>query len=228
LCFTAGRSKGFPCKESKQGMAASLSLFVYINETVNNILEKDERKSEIMICVEIDELTPCLRDVNTGDIVETEVIRIKRKSFLQKFNKNTGWYTSWAKEIELNEVYALVIKGTVDIQGLVSVRNDLEMKATFISWMVAAPHNNPQLTDNKKYEGVGGHLFAIAAQRSYDYGYECEMTGFAANQRLKEHYMEAFGAIPIQMLHPYHIVIMPEQGCKIREVYTYEWTDDEL
>lgn len=70
-------------------------------------------------------------------------------------------------------MYALVIKGTVDIQGLVSVRNDVDMRAAFISWMVAAPQNNSQVVDNKKYEGVGGHLFAIAAQRSYEYGYDC-------------------------------------------------------
>ena len=36
-----------------------------------------------MIAVEIDELTPCLKDNNTGAILETEVIRIKRASFLK-------------------------------------------------------------------------------------------------------------------------------------------------
>lgn len=43
-----------------------------------------------MICVTIDSLVPCLKDTLTGDIVETEVIRVKRKSFLQKFNKKLG------------------------------------------------------------------------------------------------------------------------------------------
>lgn len=40
-----------------------------------------------MVTVEIDQLTPCLKDSVTGDIVETEVLRVKRKSFLDKFNK---------------------------------------------------------------------------------------------------------------------------------------------
>ena len=31
-----------------------------------------------MICVTIDSLVPCLKDTLTGDIVETEVIRVKR------------------------------------------------------------------------------------------------------------------------------------------------------
>ena len=181
-----------------------------------------------MICVEIDELTPCLIDNATGDIVETEVIRITRKSFLQKFSKKNGWYTSWSKELSNNEVYALVLKGTVDIQGLISIRNDCEMKTAFISWMVAAPQNNKQISGNKKYDGVGGHLFAIAAQKSLDYGYDCEMVGFAANEDLEKHYIERFDAIAIHALHPYHFVILSENGHQIKEVYTYEWTDDEL
>ena len=180
-----------------------------------------------MICVEIDGFTPCLIDNNTGDIVETEVIRIRRKSFLQKYNKSTGWYTSWAKQLAENEVYALVLKGTVDIQGLVSVRNDSEMNATFISWMVAAPQNNPLLGD-KKYVGVGGHLFAIAASKSEEFGYECEMMGFAANSKLEQHYIEVFGAEPIEILHPYQIVISSEKGRTIMEEYTYEYTDEEI
>ncbi len=47
-----------------------------------------------MIPFTIDELTACLKDTSTGDTIETEVIRIKRKSFLAKFNKNTGWYVN--------------------------------------------------------------------------------------------------------------------------------------
>ena len=35
-----------------------------------------------MITVIIDEYTPCLKNTKTGEIVETEVIRLRRKSFL--------------------------------------------------------------------------------------------------------------------------------------------------
>lgn len=40
-----------------------------------------------MIYVDIDELTPCLTDTKTGEIVNTEVIRIMRKTVLAKFTK---------------------------------------------------------------------------------------------------------------------------------------------
>ena len=47
-----------------------------------------------MITFTIDEITACLKDTQTGDTVETEVIRIRRKSFLSKFNEKTGWYVN--------------------------------------------------------------------------------------------------------------------------------------
>lgn len=40
-----------------------------------------------MISFMIDEITPCLKSNETGEIYETEVIQLKRKSFLTKFNK---------------------------------------------------------------------------------------------------------------------------------------------
>ena len=181
-----------------------------------------------MIYVEIDELTPCLKDCKTGEIVDTEVIRIKRKSFLSKYNKKNGWYVNWASLVDENEIYALVLKGTVDIQGLLAVRYDKNMQATFVSWMVAAPHNNKLIGNEKKFEGVGGHLFAIAVDVSIGYGCDGEFTGFAANEELEKHYCEKFDAVKIHMLHPYQILISEEAGMKIKEVYTYEWTEEEF
>ena len=181
-----------------------------------------------MLCVEIDELTPCLTDNESGEIVETEVVRIKRKSFLSKYNKTTGWYVDWSELLKENEVYAIVVKGTVSIQGLVAVRPDCTMKTSFITWMVAAPGNNPEKVDFKKYNGVGGHLFAVAAQRSAEYGYGCAISGFAANKKLMEHYCKVFGAEAICMLHPYQIFIPEESGKHIREVYSYDWTDESI
>lgn len=181
-----------------------------------------------MLLVEIDSLTPCLIDNDSGEIIETEVLRVRRKSFLSKYNIHTGWYTNWADLLDENEVYALVLKGTVSIQGLVAVRNDAVMKAAFVTWMVAAPANNPVMSASKRYSGVGGHLFAVAAQRSEEWGYGCAISGFAATCRLMEHYCETFDAAAICMLHPYQIFIPENAGKKIREVYSYEWTDESI
>ena len=43
-----------------------------------------------MVNVWIDELTPCLRDATTGELIPTEVIQIVRKSFLAKYNESNG------------------------------------------------------------------------------------------------------------------------------------------
>lgn len=43
-----------------------------------------------MVNVIIDEFTPCLKDARTGELVQTEVIRIRRKTFLKKYNKKAA------------------------------------------------------------------------------------------------------------------------------------------
>lgn len=181
-----------------------------------------------MVNVIIDERTHCLKDAETGDILETEVIQIKRQSFLSKFNKKTGWYVNWGTLVKENEVYALVIKGTVDIQGLVALQSMDEYGAVYITWMCAAPHNNPMITDKKKYIGVGGHLFAIAVDCSIRTGYGGAVTGNAADLELVKHYCETFEAMHLGILHPYQFFIDEKNASKIKEVYDYEWTDDEL
>ncbi|MCI9335903.1 MAG: hypothetical protein HFI98_14490 [Lachnospiraceae bacterium] len=183
-----------------------------------------------MINVWIDEMTPCLKDNLTGELISTEVLRVRRKSFLQKFNKKNGWYINWADLLKdsMVEVYALVVAGTVDIQGLVALQKSDDMQAVYVAWMCTAPQNNKLLVSEPKYSGVGGHLFAIAANKSVEYNYNGAITGNAANAELLEHYCKTFHADFLGMLHPYQMMIDEENAAKIMEVYDYEWTDDEL
>lgn len=46
--------------------------------------------------------------------------------------------------------------------------------------MCTAPQNNKLLVNEPKYSGVGGHLFAIAANKSVEYNYNGAITGNAA------------------------------------------------
>lgn len=181
-----------------------------------------------MINVYIDEFTPCLKDAKTGELVQTEVIRIKRKSFLKKYNKRNGWYVNWESLADENEIYALVVEGSVDIQGLVAIAKDIDMQAIYITWMCTNPVNNKLINSEVKYLGVGGHLFAIAAQKSVEYGFDGYMYGFAADRELLEHYIKAFNCEFIGVLHPFQFAIDTENAARIREVYDYEWTDEEI
>ena len=178
-----------------------------------------------MIFLEIDELTPCLKDSLTGELINTEVIPVDRKSILEKYTKQSGWYTNWIELYDKAEIYALVIKGTYSFQGLIAIHNDISSQTAFIDWAVASPENNTFLTRYKKYIGVGGHLFAIAVQKSEDYGYDGAVSGFAANEDLMNYYIKAFNAEPICMLHPYQIFIDEKDSKKIKEVYTYDWSE---
>lgn len=181
-----------------------------------------------MINVWIDEFTPCLKDTVTGDIIETEVVQITRKSYLRKYNRKSQWYTNWGELLKDNEIYGIVIKGSTDIQGLVALQQRKDYKAVYITWMCAAPHNNTELTDTPKYSGIGGHLFAIAIDKSFEYGYDGVITGFAANEILLKHYCNVFHAFPLRVLHPYHFMIDEINAKKIKEAYYYEWTDAKL
>lgn len=90
-----------------------------------------------MIVFKIDELIPCLKKVDTGEIFDTEVVQIKRKSFLSKFNSKTGWYVNWNQFPEGTDVYALVLKGSMDIQGMVAIASDLSVKHGYDGYVYA-------------------------------------------------------------------------------------------
>ena len=182
-----------------------------------------------MITFEIDELVPCLKNVETGEFVETEVIKIVRKSILSKYNKRTGWYVNSAELSKVAEIYALVIKGTYDVQGMIAIKYEEEMQAVHIVWACVSPENNIAEYKRKKYSGVGGHLFAIASELSLKKGYEGYLYGEAINKKVLTHYCNKFGAaaIPISE-HPYRFVVSEIMANKIRRTYSYEWTDEIL
>ena len=181
-----------------------------------------------MIYVDVDELTPCLKNAKTGEIVQTEVIRVKRKSFLRKYNKDNGWYINWDQLTADYEIYALVVEGSVDIQGLIALTKDPEMQAVYVAWMCASPENNRYINAAAKYIGVGGHLFAIAVQKSREYRFGGALYGFAANKALLKHYIQAFGGEYIGVLHPYQFIISEDNATKISEVYDYGYVDEEI
>ena len=182
-----------------------------------------------MITFRIDEFTPCLKEVETGEIYDTEVVRLKRKSFLSKFNKKTGWYVNWSKFPEGTEVYALVLKGTMDIQGLVAIQYDETSKAVYILWGCTAPENNIWEFGKKRFAGVGGHLLAIASDLSVKAGFDGYVYAEAMDQELFEYYSSEFGALPLPPINnPFRFMLSDSMTEKIREGYDYEWTEDEI
>ena len=127
-----------------------------------------------------------------------------------------------------NEIYALVLKGTVDIQGLVAMKPVKEASAMYISWMVASPENNPAIASVKKYIGVGGHLFAIAINKSANNGFNGDVYGFAKDKDILSHFCNVYGATYLGVLHENHFMLVDDAAIRISEVYDYEESDDEF
>ena len=171
----------------------------------------------------IDEIVPCLKDTVTGEMKETVVFKIESRSYLKQYTEQNGWQINWIELPADVEVYELALKDTKEIQGLVAVKNDVNSRAAFFHWACTAPQNNKHDFGKQKYSGVGGHLFAIAADKSVQWGYEGAMHGFALNKELLEHYIETFNAEFLGMLHDYQFFINEINAKKLLEVYNYEW-----
>lgn len=173
----------------------------------------------------IDEIVSCLKDSETSELKETVVFKIESRSYLKKFNEKNGWHINWFEIPADVEVYALALKDDNKIQGLVAIKNDVNSKAVYIHWVCAAPHNVKETGGNQKYIGVGGHLFAIAIDKSIEFGYNGMVHGFASSEKLLNHYIDKLGAEHLGMLHQYQFVISEENAKKLLEVYNYEWNN---
>lgn len=178
-------------------------------------------------CIDIwiDDVVPCLKDTQTGELKETVVFKIESRAYLKKFQANNGWHIDWNKIPADVEVFALALKDNNEIQGLVGVRDDVNSNAAYIHWACAAPQNNKHEFGTQKYSGVGGHLFAIACDKSIQWKHNGAVHGFAANQELLEHYIKVFKAEYLGMLHQYQFFIDEESAKKLLEVYSYEWNE---
>lgn len=176
-------------------------------------------------CVDIwiDTITPCLIDTVTNKKEETVVFKIESRSYLKQFTVKNGWNIDWVKLSKDVECYALALRGNNEIQGLIAIKNDINADAVYLHYASTAPHNDKHRHGFQRYSGVGGHLFAIAAEKSIEWHHGGSLYGFAADKKLLDHYVETFGAIRVGILHPYHFWIPEERSEKIMEVYNYEW-----
>jgi hypothetical protein len=180
---------------------------------------------EGFIIIDGEMFTPCLIDTTTGQKVDTLVEEVDRKQ-LKDYNKKTGWYVNWSKIPSEASIFKLTIRGDDEIQGLIAITPKKDHSAVYLNWAVTAPHNNPLMLEDgemKKYEGVGGHLMAIAAEKSIEYGFEGAAYGFAANKDLMNYYVEKFGAEPLPVEHLYEVFYSEETMKKFLEAYNYEW-----
>ena len=63
---------------------------------------------------------------------------------------------------------------------------------------------------------------------SVEYGYGGVVTGYASNMDLVKHYCSVFHAEHLAMLHSYQIAIYEDEAAELRDIYDFEWTDEEV
>lgn len=157
-------------------------------KTTSDILEISANSSKI----EIDELTPCLRRLRDGKIIETEVVDVSptKKMF-------SDWEFDWTIP-KKNGFAVRGIKAVGDdrIQGLVALKPDSKNYAVYIDIVESAPFNNPHNKRfvSKEYAGVSGHLFAEAVRESINQGFG-GFVYFKAKANLIDHYQKELGAV---------------------------------
>lgn len=175
------------------------------------------RGDDMGLSIEIDNFTPCLIEKLTGKIINTRYSVIE-KSELELISKK-GWKFNWlADDLKNTTVYKLTLDNNSNsIQGLVAVTDYPRDKALYINIAESAPHNTGK---NKRYEGVGGHLFAIAANESIKRGYGGFLFMDAKNLELVKYYHEKFGATLLGMPHPYRMFIDENNAQKLLNIYT--------
>lgn len=164
--------------------------------------------------IKIDKFTPCLENAVTGEILPTYFELVENSDLKKSGNWKFNWNDSSLKDCL---IYKLLVNDSSEIQGLVALEKFIKDKAIYVKIAESAPHN---IGKNKKYNGVGGHLFAIAAQQSMELGYDGFLFMDAKNLDLVKHYQLALGAVFLGMPHPYRMFIDEVAAKKLLTTYS--------
>ena len=165
----------------------------------------------------IDKLTPCLVEIATGDVLQTTFSLADKYDISDLPQK--GWLFDWDSEyLQKTNIYKLQIKDDDTIQGLVAA--EVLRGAVYVHLAESAPHNRGE---HKQYEGVGGHLFAIAIKLSVVNGFGGYIFFDAKNTELVEHYSSSIGAAMVNTrFHEYRMEISEYNARKVIDAYTLE------
>jgi len=138
---------------------------------------------------EIDKLTNSIENTSTGEVFDTEIVRlsIKHLSLIHK----SEWLFDWSKEIKdkTKVVYKLTtVNNPTIIQGLLSIED--KQDHIFMHLVESSKFNKGK---SKVYLGVPGNLVAFACKVSVDMGYQ-GFLAFDAKTALIKHYQETLHA----------------------------------
>jgi len=146
----------------------------------------------------IDKLTNSLENTLTGEVFDTEIVRLTNADATQI--KKAEWQFDWHKELKdkTKEIYKLTtVNNPTIIQGLISIED--KQDHIFMHLIESAKFNKGK---NKAYSGVPGNLVAYACKVSVDKGYE-GFLAFDAKSALIKHYEQTLHATHFRGLRMY-------------------------
>ncbi len=148
-----------------------------------------KKRQQIPLDFIIDKLTNSIENTSTGEVFDTEIVRLTIKDITQL--KKADWKFNWIKEIKdkTKEVYKLTTANNPTIiQGLLSFED--KQDHIFMHLIESAKFYKNK---DKVYLGVPGNLVAYACKVSSDKGYE-GFLAFDAKSALIKHYKETLYA----------------------------------
>lgn len=162
----------------------------------------------------IDRFTQCLVEAQTGALIDTTFSRISKP----EIKKLKNWAFDWNDPaLKQDDIYKLTIDGQDSIEGLIALQYLERDRAVYVHIAESAPHNRGA---DKRYIGVGGHLFAIAAQKSLDAGFGGFFFMDAKNLDLVHHYQKTLGAVWLGMPHEYRMLVEEDAAERLLDIYT--------
>jgi hypothetical protein len=150
------------------------------------------KRTPVRLDFEVDKLTNSIENILTGEIFETEIVRLKTVD-ISSLNRSK-WQFNWRMELKSaeREVYALVTKENPSIlHGIMSIE---DMGDHFFLHLIESASFNKGHT--KLYAGVAPNLMAFACKKSFEKGYGGHLA-FIAKSALIEHYEKTLGAKPL-------------------------------
>jgi hypothetical protein len=137
----------------------------------------------------IDKLTNSIENTLTGEVFDTEIVRLSSKD--SKQIKKVEWQFNWHKELsgKTKEIYKLTtVNNPLIIQGLICIED--RQDHIYMHLIESAKFNKGR---NKVYFGVPGNLVAYACKVSVEKGYR-GFIAFDAKSALIKHYEQSLGA----------------------------------
>ena len=89
----------------------------------------------------IDEVVPCLKDTETGEIKETVVFKIQSRAYLKEFQKSNGWHINWNELPRNVDVYALALKEDNSIRSFFLGKNFRLASEAFADILILTYHS---------------------------------------------------------------------------------------